>query len=67
MPLFNVDFPANAQFFYSFINTIATFNIIPVGDAINFMFNFNSDYATFDNFQQMDIFESEITILIYCP
>ena len=67
MPLFNIDFPANAQFFYSIINTIATFNIIPVGTAINYMFNFNSDQETEANFQQMDIFESDITFNKYCP
>lgn len=29
MALFNINFPSNAQFFYSFITTISNFDILP--------------------------------------
>lgn len=37
MPLLNIQFPQNAVIFYNFINSVASFNLIPTGWISNIM------------------------------
>eukprot|EP00347_Sterkiella_histriomuscorum_P001619 403371334 len=56
MPLLNVDFPANAMFFYSLLMDMSTFDVLPTSTVEDEVFTF-SDQETFQNFQLMDIFQ----------
>lgn len=43
MPLFNLNLPANAGFFYSFIMNIASFNLLPTENFYNAYFDMKKD------------------------
>ena len=56
MPLLNIKFPQNAAMFYTFINDIASFNLIPVDKIQEALFNFSDEEAEMpDNFSTMGI------------
>eukprot|EP00347_Sterkiella_histriomuscorum_P004791 403359083 len=55
MPLFKINFPVNAIFFYSLLLDMSQFDILPSGDLESSIFQF-SDSETDQNFQLMDIF-----------
>jgi hypothetical protein len=40
MPLMNINFPANAVFFYSVVNEISSFDLIPTEKIDRIIFNF---------------------------
>jgi hypothetical protein len=40
MPLFNITFPSNAAYFYSFITEISSFDLIPTDKIDPLIFNF---------------------------
>ena len=46
MPLLNVDFPANAMFFYSLLMDMSTFDVLPTSTVEDEVFTF-SDEETF--------------------
>lgn len=58
MPMFAINFPANAKLLFLLINQVSTFDILPVEDIQNGMFNFDQIEETpfNDNFDEMDIF-----------
>jgi hypothetical protein len=51
--LFNIDFPANAKIFFSFLANLASFNVFPT-DSILFFFKFNETAPYYnDEFNDM--------------
>ncbi len=55
MPLANIAFPANAQFFFTLLKDIVTFDILPTEFIENDLFEF-SDSQTDSVFFDFDIF-----------
>jgi len=56
IPLFNINFPGNAQIFFSMLINIAQFNVFP-SQKMLFFFHFNeTDPSYNDQFNNMDIF-----------
>ena len=43
MPLFNINFPSNAQTFYTFITSVSNFDILPTAAIEKNIFHFQED------------------------
>ena len=58
VPLFTINFPANAQYMFQFIVSVSQFDIIPTDfiDGILDKFQITSDDAYNDQFESLDIF-----------
>lgn len=55
MPLLNITFPQNAATFYTFINEISSFNLIPTDKLDSAIFNFTDPEMQDPNFAKMGI------------
>ena len=55
MPLLNITFPQNAATFYTFINDIASFDLLPTEKIDKVIFNFTDKDMADPNFSQMGI------------
>ena len=62
LPLLNLNFPANAVYFYNLIGDLAQMNFVPsqatTEKVTQARLNWGSDNVP-DNFQAMDIFETK--------
>ena len=55
LPLMNVNFPANAIFFYTLLMNMANLDVLPINGLEGVLFTFE-EYSFPSNFQLMDIF-----------
>ena len=53
MPLLNITFPQNAATFYSFLTSVANFDLMPTDKINNYMFNFTRRSQDDMNFEVM--------------
>ena len=70
MPLFNITFPQNAAKFYTFIASVANFDLLPTDEINDYMFNFTKQNENDMNFETMgyetdDIFDNLGSMLFY--
>ena len=56
LPLFNVNFPLNAVFFFNLLNDLSNFNLIPTEDMIRKIFTITDSEIIDPYFEAMDIF-----------
>ena len=52
-PILNVSFPQNAATFYTFINDVANFDLIPTDKLKDAIFTFTETAEDDENFKQM--------------
>jgi hypothetical protein len=52
-PLFNIQFPLNAEIFYKLINDVANFDILPTEKIMSSIFNFTETSEQDRNFREM--------------
>jgi hypothetical protein len=50
IPLFTINFPSNAKMFYQFIVNLATFNVIPMAEIEDKIFNFTNSQEMNEKF-----------------
>ena len=55
MAMFNINFPPNAEFLYSILGNIVTFNIVPMQTIEQVLFNFTNTNSE-AQYYNMDIF-----------
>ena len=71
LPLLNIKFPQNAAIFFSFINEVSSFNLIPIDKIQEQVFNFSDEESEMpNNFVDMGIESRKImknmgTMLVY--
>ena len=53
MPLLNITFPQNAANFYTFLTSVANFDLLPTEKINNYMFNFTKETEHDLNFEAM--------------
>ena len=56
MPVIGVAFPANAQYLYSFLISIASFDVVPTERIEELLFRFENESAMTYEFELLDIF-----------
>jgi hypothetical protein len=62
VPLFTINFPANAKMFYTFIQSIASFNIIPMDTIKEKIFGVKTSAPVSDEFDTMGMLYLSITL-----
>ena len=70
MPLYNITFPQNAATFYTFLSSVANFDLLPTDKINDYMFNFTKQDSNDMNFDTMgyetdDIFDNLGSMLFY--